>query len=298
MKKNGVKILYNARLQNIKPPKNKRTTFKLQFEYNTIINAKKVILATGGASYAKVTGSTGDGYRIAEETGHGVTPLEPGLVPLKTKEAWVKGLQGIILENVKLTFKQQNGKKISMQGDILLFTHFGISGHWILDNSSRIVPLLDDNQKLDVLVDLKPLETREELEKKFLDAFQNQGKTDLKNYMKLHVPNRMIPVFLKLLNIDPKIKMNQLARKDRNSILNMLKAFPLTLNGHLPIEKAMITCGGVSRDYINPNTMESRVVNGLYFAGELLEGCASSGGFNLQQAFSTGHLAGLLSDNK
>ncbi len=291
LKKNRVKLIYNARLLDIKPPKNKKGSFKLKFDYNTVINTKKVIIATGGASYT-ATGSTGDGFRIAGETGHGVTPLEPGIVPLKTGESWVKDLQGIILEDVRLTIKLPKGKTV-FQGDNLLFTHFGISGPLILDNSWRIVPILDEYKKIDDLIDLKPLNTREELEAEFLKAFESHGKTDLKNFMKLLLPNRMIPLLIKFALVDPKKKMNQISKKERNSILNLLKAFPITLNGYLPLENAMVTCGGISRDYINPNTMESKVVNNMYFAGEILEGCASSGGFNLQQAFSTGYLAGM-----
>jgi predicted Rossmann fold flavoprotein len=291
MRKLGVKIVYNARLQNIKIPKEGKGIFKLKFDYNTFILAKKVVLATGGASYSS-TGSSGDGFRIAGETEHGVTPLTPGVVPLKTRERWVKDLQGIVLEDVRITLKHPGGKMVFEDGS-LLFTHFGVSGPLILDNSSNIIPLIDEHGSVDMFLDLKPNNTREELQMELLEAFESHGKVDLKNYMKLMMPNRMIPILLNLADTDPKKKMNQMSKKDRNSILNLLKAFPITLTGYLPLEKAIVTCGGVSRDYINPNTMESRVVPGLYFAGEILEGCAPSGGYNLQQAFSTGYLAGL-----
>jgi hypothetical protein len=135
----------------------------------------------------------------------------------------------------------------------------------------------------------------EKLQSTLLAAFETHGKVDVKNYLKLLMPNRMIPIILKLAETDPKKKMNQINKKERNSIINLLKAFPLTVNGHLPIDKAIITCGGVSREYIKANTMESKVVDGMYFAGEIIQGCAPSGGYNLQQAFSTGYLAGLLS---
>lgn len=293
IRKNGVNIVYNARLQNIKIPQKQDGNFILKFDYNTVIKAKKVILATGGASYS-ATGSSGDGFRIAEETGHGVTPLEPGIVPLKTKESWVKGLQGITLEDVRVTIKHPKGKMV-FQGGNLLFTHFGVSGPLILDNSSKIIPLLEDDRNVYLILDLKPSHMMEELQTIFLGAFESHGRVDLKNYMKLLMPNRMIPVLLSLADCDPKKKMNQISKKDRNSIINLLKAFPITITGHLPVEKAIITCGGVSREYINPNTMESKVVNGMYFAGEIVQGCAPSGGYNLLQAFSTGYLAGLLS---
>jgi predicted Rossmann fold flavoprotein len=291
MRKNGVKIIYNSRIKNIKIPKKEDGNFILKMDYNTVIKAKKVILATGGVSYS-ATGSTGDGFRIAEGNGHGVTPLEPGLVPLKTKESWVKSLQGITLDDVKITIKHPRGKMVFHEGNFL-FTHFGVSGPLILDNSSKIIPLLEEGN-VDLILDLKPSKTIEELQTIFLGAFESHGKVDLKNYMKLLMPNRMIPVLLRLADCDPKKKMNQMSKKDRNSIINLLKAFPITITGYLPVEKAIITCGGVSREYINPNTMESKVVNGMYFAGEIIQGCAPSGGYNLQQAFSTGYLAGLL----
>jgi len=291
MKKNGVKTVYNARLQSIKKPLKLKGFFKLKFAFNTVIQAEKVILATGGASYTE-TGSSGDGFRIAEETGHGVTPLEPGIIPLKTKESWVKGLQGIILEDVHITIKHP---KMVFQDGNLLFTHFGVSGPLILDNSSKIIPLIENTGKVELSLDLKPSYTTEELQDQFLGAFESHGKVDLKNYMKLFIPNRMINVILTLVGTDPKKKMNQISKKERNSIINLLKVFPLTITGYLPLDKAIVTCGGVSRDYINPNNMESKVVNGMYFAGEIVQGCAPSGGFNLQQAFSTGYLAGLVS---
>jgi predicted Rossmann fold flavoprotein len=291
MKKNGVNMFYNARLQSIKLPLKLKGIFILQFGYNTMIKARKVILATGGRSYSE-TGSSGDGFRIAEQTGHGVTPLEPGIVPLKTKESWVKGLQGITIENVRVTIKHP---KMVFQDGNILFTHFGVSGPLILDNSSKIIPLLEDTGKVELNLDIKPHNTREDLQKQFLEGFESHGKVDIKNYLKLLIPNRMIHVLLTLAETDPKKKMNQINKKERNSIINLLKAFPLTITGHLPIERAIVTCGGVSKDYINPKTMESKVINGMYFAGEIVEGCAPSGGFNLQQAFSTGYLAGLVS---
>jgi predicted Rossmann fold flavoprotein len=290
LRKLGVKTIYNARIKDIKVPKNREGHFVIKFDYNTVIKAKKVIFATGGASYTE-TGSTGDGFRIAENTGHGVTPMYPGIVPLKTRESWVKGLQGITLEDVRVTIRHP-GKKMVFNEGSLLFTHFGVSGPIILDNSSKIIPLLEDNPSVEMILDLKPSNTREELQDQLIGAFESHGKVDLKNYLKLLMPNRMIPVLLTLAGADPKKKMNQISKKERNSVLNLLKEFPLTVTGHLPIEKAIITCGGISREYIHPNTMESKMVEGLYFAGELIQGCAPSGGYNLQQAFSTGYLAG------
>jgi predicted Rossmann fold flavoprotein len=290
MRKNGVNIAYNLRLESIKIPSKGKEIFKLRFAFNKIIVANKVILATGGVSYAS-TGSSGDGLRIAADTDHGVTPLIPGIVPLKIKESWVKSLQGITIENVSINIRHP--KMVFKDGN-LLFTHFGISGPLILDNGSKIIRLLEDNDHAELYLDLKPSHTLEELQNMLLGAFESHGKVDVKNYLKLFMPNRMIAVLLKLAGTDPKKKMNQINKKERNSIINLLKAFPLTVTGYISIDKAIITCGGVSRDYINPSNMESKVVDGMYFAGEIVQGCAPSGGYNLQQAFSTGYLAGLL----
>jgi len=288
MKKLGVKTVYNTRLTKIQKIE-KKNIFIIKLDYNTVLKAKKVILATGGLSYQE-TGSSGDGFRIAEELQHGVTPLNPGIVPLKTKESWIKSLQGIRLDEVRITIKNP---KMVLEGSSLLFTHFGVSGPLILDNSSKIIPLLEYGN-VNMILDLKPSCTIEELQEMMVAAFESHGKVDLKNYMKLLVTNRMIPIILKLTNIDGKKKMNQVNKKERNSIINLIKSFPITIRGYLSLDKAVVTCGGISREYIKPNTMESKVVNGLYFAGEIIEGCAPSGGYNLQQAFSTGYLAGLL----
>lgn len=223
--------------------------------------------------------------------GHKITPLRPGSVPLKIKESWVKALAGISLKNVGLRFKNDK-RKISDKGDII-FTHFGVSGPLVLDLSIKIISSLKGHGELPLFVDLEPDLKREDVDVKFVEEFKIHGKTDLKNFMKSIIPNRMVPIFLQLSNVDPKKKLNQISKKERNSILNMLKALPLTVTGHLPLEKAMVTCGGVSKKGINPQTMESKVLDGLYFAGEIIEGCAPSGGYNLQQAFSTGYLAGV-----
>jgi len=251
---------------------------------------KKVILATGGISYT-ATGSTGDGFNIAEKLGHKITPLKPGLVPLKTSEKWVKDLQGITLEDVRLTFKYGKKKIVSENGN-LIFTHYGISGPLVLDLSNQIVTVLENNKNIDLFIDLYPQIKNNELEEKLINEIENRSKTEFKNFMKLFVPNRMIPIFIELLGINSKKKVNQVNRKERNLIIDLLKAFPLTVNGYLSIEKAMVTCGGVSKNEIDPQTMESKIVNGLYFAGEIIDFCAPSGGYNLQEAFSTGYLAG------
>jgi len=287
LSENNVKINYNTRLNKIKV---KKGYFTLNLGNDNYIAAKKVILATGGVSYP-ATGSTGEGLEIAKKLGHRITTLRPGLVPLNAAEDWIKELQGITLENVVLTFKYGKRKIISNNGSIM-FTHFGISGPLVLDLSSEIVPLFERNNKIDLFINLKPEFTNSKLEEMLIKEFEARSKTEFKNFMKLLVPNRMIPVFIKLLKINPKKKVNQVNRKERTSIVNLLKAFPLTIIDSSSFDKAMITCGGISKKEINPHTMESKIISGIYFAGEIIDLYAPSGGYNLQQAFSTGYLAG------
>lgn len=292
LSQNKVKINYNTRLVKIKK---KKDYFSLDLGNDNYMATKKVILATGGISYP-TTGSTGDGFEVAQKVGHKVTPLRPGIVPLKVAETYVKELQGISLEDIRLTFKYGKKKLVSDNGN-LIFTHFGISGPLVLDLSSQIVRILEKNKTVDLFIDLKPEMTDQELRKKIMDEFENRSKTEFKNLMKLFMPNRMIPVVAELLDINPKKKVNQVTKEERNKVVNLLKAFPLTVTGSLPIEKAMVTCGGISRKEINPQTMESKVMEGVYFAGEIIDFCAPSGGYNLQEAFSTGYLAGEMAAN-
>lgn len=287
LSENKVERNYNTRLTDIKK---KKDYFSLNLGNDNYMATKKVILATGGISYT-ATGSTGDGFSIAEKLGHKITPLKPGLVPLKTSEEWVKDLQGITLEDVRLTFRYGKKKIVSDMGN-LIFTHFGISGPLVLDLSNQIVTVLENNKNIDLFIDLYPQIKNNELEEKLINEIENRSKTEFKNFMKLFIPNRIIPIFIELLGINSKKKVNQVNRKERNLIIDLLKAFPLTVNGYLSIEKAMVTCGGVSKNEIDPQTMESKIVNGLYFAGEIIDFCAPSGGYNLQEAFSTGYLAG------
>jgi len=292
LSKNKVKINYNTRLVRIK---DKKDYFSLDLGNDNYMATRRVILATGGITYPS-TGSTGDGFEVAQKVGHKVTPLRPGIVPLKVAETYVKELQGISLENIQLTFKYGKKKLVSDNGNII-FTHFGVSGPLVLDLSSQIVRILEKNKTVDLFIDLKPEMTDQELRKKLMDEFENRSKTEFKNLMKLFMTNRMIPIAAELLDIDPKKKVNQIKKGERNKVVNLLKAFPLTVTGSLPIEKAMVTCGGISRKEIDPQTMESKVVSGIYFAGEIIDFCAPSGGYNLQEAFSTGYLAGEMAAN-
>ena len=254
------------------------------------VTVKKVILATGGASY-KDTGSTGDGFQIAQTLGHTILPLEPGLVPLKTKEAWVKEVQGLTLKNIRLVFVAGK-KKIRSDVGELLFTHFGVSGPLILDMSADIVRLLSKENQMNLLIDLKPGIDSSEMENKLLREIKERGGREIKTMLAGTVPLKLAPLILRLADIEAHKKVHQMNKEDRRKLANILKELPLTITGSLPLEEAMVTCGGVSIKEINPRTMESRIVPGLYFAGEVIEGGAPSGGYNLQQAFSTGYLAG------
>ena len=285
---NKVEVIYNARLTGIK-----RMTgvFRLELEDGKKeIEAKKMILATGGSSY-KATGSAGDGFRLAESLGHSISPLLPALVPLKTKEAWTKDLQGLSLENVRVTFRYGKKKIVSGVGE-LVFTHFGVSGPLILDLSGKVTAALEEDKEVSLFIDMKPGLDPGQLENRLLNEFKDKKKGSLKNTMKNLLPQRLVDIFMNLTGLDPQKSVNQITLKERRAVMALLKALPLTVAGSLPIEEAMVTAGGVSKKEIDPRTMESRLVPGLYFSGEVIEGAASSGGYNLQQAFSTGYLAG------
>ena len=290
---NGVDVLSNARLSGIR--KDKRH-FLLDLEGRDTIEALRVVLATGGGSYA-ATGSTGDGYAIAEKLGHTIVPLSPGLVPLKTKETWVKDLQGLGLENIRLSFECGRKKIISEIGEIM-FTHFGVSGPLVLDNSAKVLTMMEERKKrdepaeADLCIDLKTGLSAEQMDMRLLKEFKSRGKMQFKNIMKDFLPQRLIDIFIKLSGISAAREGNQVTVKERSALITLFKALPLTIVGSLPVEEAMVTGGGVLTKEIDPRTMQSRVVPGIYFAGEIIDGCASSGGYNLQQAFSTGYLAG------
>ncbi|OGW76174.1 MAG: hypothetical protein A2Z72_00680 [Omnitrophica bacterium RBG_13_46_9] len=294
---NKVKLLFSMRLAGIK---DKNGFFQLDMENGDKIYAKKVIFATGGASF-RITGSSGDGFNIARKLGHTIVPLKPALVPLKTREPWVKRLQGLSLRNIRVTFsartglkpgRKDGGKKITSGVGEIVFTHFGVSGPLVLDLSGRIVSMLDECAEVTLLIDLKPALEMERLESRLLREFGENKNAKLKNVMKNLLPHRLIPVFLGIAGIVPEKNANQISRQERRAILVLLKALPLTVVGSLSLEEAMVTNGGISTKEIDPRTMESRILPGLYFAGEIIDGCASSGGYNLQQAFSTGYLAG------
>ena len=287
LKENKVEIRFKTRLRDIKK---KNDSFVLDIDSAEPITAKKVILATGGASY-RDTGSTGEGFQIVKRLGHAVTPLSGGLVPLKTKEVWVKDLQGLTLKNVRVVFVFGSKKITSGVGE-LLFTHFGVSGPLILDLSNKIVALFEEYKEINLFIDLKPGIKHEEMEDKLLKEFKEHGGKEIKNILSEWLPFALAPMIMRLTGISNHKRASQIGKDERRALAKILKALPLTVTGALPLEEAMVTCGGVSKNEINPRTMESKLIPGLYFAGEMIEGGASSGGYNLQQAFSTGYLAG------
>jgi predicted Rossmann fold flavoprotein len=255
-----------------------------------ILSADCVVLATGGASFTG-TGSTGDGYRIAEKLGHRIIPLRPALVPIKTKGPTAKELQGLALRNVRTTILVDGVQARDAFGE-MMFTHFGLSGPIILTMSGYIVDLLRDGKKVAVSIDLKPALDEGKLDARLRREFDAHGKTHFHNILKNLLPIKMIPVCAAETRIPAEKPCHQINQEERGRLLHWLKDFRLEVNGHLPLEAAMITQGGVSLEEVNPRTMSSKRIAGLYFAGEVLDLAADTGGFNLQAAFSTGWLAG------
>lgn len=251
--------------------------------------ADAVIVATGGFSY-QTTGSTGDGYRFARAVGHEVTDIRPSLVPFYAKEAYVSQMQGLSLKNVQVRIR--SGKKLLYDefGE-MLFTHFGVSGPLILSASAALKPSLAEKE-LDMEIDLKPALSEEQLDMRLLREFEAAKNKQFKNSLTHLFPAKMIPVILQLSGIDPDKKVNEITREERMRFIQLIKAFPVTLNGLRDFKEAIITRGGIKVKEVNPSTMESKVVKQLYFCGEVLDLDAMTGGYNLQIAWSTGYLAG------
>ena len=288
LKKAGVEIILNKEVTHIITEEGRAAGVSLSDGKK--ISADAIVLATGGLSYAS-TGSTGDGHRMARELGHTVTPCFPALVPVNTKEDWCRTLQGLSLKNVTFTVKDGKKKLYEDFGE-MLFTHFGISGPLVLSASSKIVKKLDKNP-LSAFIDLKPALTDEQLDARLLRDFSQEKNKQFKNSLGHLLPAKMIPVMIALSGIDPDTKVNEISREQRQNLLHLFKNMPLTITGLRDFKEAIITKGGVSVKDINPSTMESKLVQGLYFCGEVLDLDALTGGYNLQIAWSTGHLAGI-----
>lgn len=253
-----------------------------------VINADCVVVATGGASYTR-TGSTGDGYRFARESGHTVVPLKPSLVPLVTKGKTAARLMGLSLKNASLRIADaETGREVYSDFGEMIFTHFGISGPMVLSASSHI----GDDREYNAFIDLKPALSEDELSARIVRDFADAPNRDFINSLDELLPKKLIPVIVELSGIDGRKKVNSITRDERKSLVYLLKNFPLTVTGKRPIEEAIITSGGVSVREINPKTMMSKLVDGLYFAGEVMDVDALTGGYNMHIALSTGALAG------
>lgn len=260
---------------------------------NEIYPADAVLIATGGKSYP-ATGSTGDGYNLANKLGHKVTEIRPSLVPIVTEEVWVKDLMGLSLRNVELSVVAKNKVQAKVFGE-MMFTHFGITGPIVLSLSHTVGKLMRKKNigTIGLDINLKPALSVEQLDKRIQKDFELYSKKQLINGLKDLLPQRLIPLVIQLADLDPHKPINQISKAERDSFVYILQHLPLTVKGLRPVEEAIVTAGGLSIKEFNPKTMESKLVPGLYGAGEVLDIDAFTGGYNLQAAFSTGYVAAM-----
>ena len=263
----------------------------LRLDDGEVIKADSVIVATGGFSY-QTTGSDGAGYRFAKETGHKVTDILPALVPLNTKDEFVKRLQGLSLKNIKVSFVCK-GKEIFSDFGEMLFTHFGVSGPVILSGSSYVSKLIKSGEDISVKIDLKPALSESELDDRILRDFAEVINKDFANSLGKLLPTKLIPIIVELSQIDPHKKVNEITKEERLNLVRLIKGLTVKVASTRSFNEAIITQGGVSVKDVNPGTMESKLVEDLYFVGEVLDVDALTGGYNLQVAWSTGYLAGI-----
>jgi predicted Rossmann fold flavoprotein len=254
------------------------------------IPGDRIILASGGASYS-FTGSDASGINIAKKWGHEIISLQAGLVPLDVKQNYIQKLEGVALRNIKLRFSDGQREVASEIGE-LIFTATGISGPLVITLSGKVIDLFSPQKTVFVEIDLKPALSIQQLDARLLREFKSNSKKSIKNMLKELLPLRLIMVFIEAAGIDPLKKCSQVTQKEREKIIVWLKGFRLEISGPRPIEEGMVTRGGVSLKQIDPRTMGSRLIKGLYFCGEMIDVDADTGGFNLQAAFSTGYLAG------
>ncbi len=288
LKKKGVDVRYRCTVRGIDTADGCATGVRLTD--GSVIPAGSVIVATGGLSY-QTTGSDGDGHRMAKELGHTVKACEPALVPLAAAEDWCKKLQGLSLKNVSLTMNC--GKKKLYQGfGEMIFTHYGVSGPLVLSASSFCGKRKGEEPLL-LSVDLKPALSREQLDKRILRDFEENMNRQFKNALNGLYPSKLISVMIERSDIDPDKKVHEITKQERRRLVELTKAFTLHVGGKRGYDEAVITQGGVSVKEVSPSTMESKLVRGLYFAGEVLDLDGLTGGFNLQIAWSTGYLAGI-----
>ena len=287
-KNSGAKIITDERVTALLTDENGITGAVT--EKGNKYEAPDVIVATGGCSYP-LTGSTGDGYRLSECVGHNVTPPTPSLVPLETEEYWVRKLQGLSLKNVSITIRDTDTyKEVYTDFGEMLFTHFGVSGPMILSASSHLRDIKPG--KYELSIDLKPALTEEKLDERVIKDFSKYSNKALGNALQELLPRKLIPVIVSLSGIEPDLRANKITRDMRKDLVWLLKNLTCTIKCTRPIDEAIITAGGIKTDEIDPKTMASKKIRGLYFAGEVIDVDAYTGGYNLQIAFSTGALAG------
>lgn len=287
IKKQGVKIHLNSNVSDILVDNNNIKGIIL--ENGKELSANSVIIATGGLSYPG-TGSTGDGYRFAKKVGHKVTKLYPSLVPLRCEENWCAEIMGLSLKNIAITIKDNKNKKIYTDFGEMLFTHFGVSGPVILSASRHLLGKFEE--KCELFIDLKPALDEKTLDTRLLRDFEKFKNKNFKNSLDELLPQKLIPIIIRLSTIPESKKINEITKEERKKLVNLVKNLKLTITGTAGYNHAVVTSGGIDIDEINPSTMESKFIRNLYFAGELIDVDAYTGGYNLQIAFSTGYVAG------
>ncbi len=284
----GVKIEYNLRAKEL-ALQNKQI-IGVYDSPGRLYPADAVIIATGGVTYP-ATGSTGDGYALAAQAGHTIIPPKPSLVPLETVESWPSEVSGLALKNVEMTIRDQD-KVLDKAFGEMLFTHFGLSGPIVLSLSKVVTAAAEMGRGLTALIDLKPALSEEKLDERLLRNNQKFSRKHFINSLDELLPASLIPVFVRLVGIDPHKPVNQLTKEERREMVYMLKSLPLTIKGPRPISEAIVTSGGVQVKEINPKSMASNLISGLYFSGEVIDIDGYTGGYNLQAAWSSGYVAG------
>lgn len=283
-----IRILKDVAVKNIIKEDNKVTA--VVDKKGLVYQADKIIVATGGASYP-ATGSSGDGYLIAEKLGHTITPIKPSLVPLETEEDWVKIAQGLSLKNVKASIIVDD-KKVTEDFGEMLFTHYGVSGPIILSLSKIVAENLTENKIVELSINLKPALSFEKLHNRVQRDFEKFSKKQIKNALNELLPSKLIDIIIDLSYINPDKMINQITKEERLRLVEQIMDLRLTITKTRPVAEAIVTAGGVSIKEINPKTMESKIIEGLYFAGEIVDVDGYTGGYNLQAAFSMGYIAG------
>lgn len=282
----NVKLMLNSCVKKI-VSKDKKI-IKVILQDNKEINGDYFILASGGLSYPQ-TGSTGEVLSFAKELGHSIVTPRPSLVPIEIKEEWIKELQGLSLKNVSFSIKNEKGKVLYKDFGEMLFTHFGISGPIVLSGSGTI----NKRSNLKAVINLKPALSEEELDKRIQKDFNKYSNKDFKNSLKDLLPQKLIEKIVQLSGIDENKKVNSITREERKILVHLLQNFELSIKGLRPIAEAIVTSGGVNVKEIDPSNMKSKIIDNLYFTGEMIDVDAYTGGFNIQIALSTGYLAGV-----